>query len=193
MTGPETTISISRDDPDVIHKLMEKVKSLEAERERAKRINSYYRKNKTLIGCPEINQAETDKIRSDMERSAQFGGRSIPFPSYFLRNIGSRIKSTHDRIQELRQSLTASAPEPLQGQGYSISEHFEDKGGRIWVVFDEKPSRLVLDLLTSLGWRYSHNRTAWICYLNNAGRNRAERTFNALEELNDNRPTNLSP
>ena len=51
------TKPISADDPDAIQKLEAKLKQLQELQERMKAVNAYYRKNKTLDGCPQIGRA----------------------------------------------------------------------------------------------------------------------------------------
>ena len=48
------TKPISADDPDAIQKLEDKLKKLQELQERMRGTNAYYRKHKTLDGCPDL-------------------------------------------------------------------------------------------------------------------------------------------
>lgn len=49
---------ISSDDPNAIQKLEDKLKELQELQDRMKAANAYYRKNKTLDGCPTCRRSK---------------------------------------------------------------------------------------------------------------------------------------
>ena len=60
---------ISADDPEAVAKLKEKVERLEQDQEKMKAVNAYYRKHKTLEGCPLLSQDEIEKLKAVMARN----------------------------------------------------------------------------------------------------------------------------
>ena len=60
---------ISADDPQAVAKLEAKLAKLEAAQETMKAVNAYYRKHKTLDGCPHLTPEQIDKLKADMAQS----------------------------------------------------------------------------------------------------------------------------
>ena len=63
---------ISADDPQAVQKLEKKLESLEKSQETMKAVNAYYRKHKTLDGCPHLPPEELEKLKADMASSWHF-------------------------------------------------------------------------------------------------------------------------
>ena len=57
---------ISADDDRAVEKLEAKLAGLEAMQEEMKTVNAYYRKHKTLEGCPVLSAEEIGKLQSSM-------------------------------------------------------------------------------------------------------------------------------
>ena len=55
---------ISADDPNAVSKLESKLAKLEALQETMKAVNAYYRKHKTLDGCPHLSPEQIEKNES---------------------------------------------------------------------------------------------------------------------------------
>lgn len=184
---------ISGDDPDALDKLREKLAGLEAERETEKDINRYYKKHGTIDGYE-----MSDERRRNIQRRLSHSWISKPYP--FLKNIGANIRSVKERIESLerreieRNSLVSESDvvdisefvpgkdqeirtgTASDGTGYTITEHPEDEGGRIWFEFDGKPSRDVCKNMRKYGWKWSPARGAWVRNLNTKGRAAASYT-----------------
>mgnify|MGYP002937886134 CR=1 FL=1 len=60
---------ISADDPQAVQKLEKKLESLEKSQETMKAVNAYYRKHKTLDGCPHLLPEQLEKLKADMASS----------------------------------------------------------------------------------------------------------------------------
>ena len=60
---------ISADDPDAVEKLQAKLAKLVQYQETMKAVNAYYRKNKTLDGCPLLPSEEVEKLKAAMAQS----------------------------------------------------------------------------------------------------------------------------
>lgn len=67
---------ISADDDRAVEKLEAKLAGLEAMQEEMKTVNAYYRKHKTLDGCPVLSAEEIGKLQSSMASD----WRKIPYP-----------------------------------------------------------------------------------------------------------------
>lgn len=55
---------ISADDPQAVAKLEAKLDKLVQAQETMKAVNAYYRKHKTLDGCPHLTPEQIDKLKS---------------------------------------------------------------------------------------------------------------------------------
>ena len=156
------------DDPDAIVKLQLKLGSLERRQEHMKKINAYYRKHKTLEGCPE-------------RRSDEFG----PFPSWELSNNNANIRRIRGRIEQLQKEAERAAENagPVQGDGFLLKENHEN--GRIQFVFDGKPSERIRGILKGRGFRWAPSEGAWQRMLNDNGRYAAERVIEEIAGTKD--------
>lgn len=59
---------ISADDPEAVQKLKLKLEGLERDQESMKAVNAYYRKHKTLDGCPGLDPVRIEKLKASMAR-----------------------------------------------------------------------------------------------------------------------------
>lgn len=64
-----------------------------------KAVNAYYRKHKTLEGCPELTAEQVEKVKASM--SQDWRKDPVPFPSYLLTNNNANIHRVRQRIEEL--------------------------------------------------------------------------------------------
>ena len=154
---------VMSDDPDAMLKLQLKLEGLERLQEHMKEINAYYRKHKTLDGCPD-------------RRPDEFG----PFPSWALSNNNANIRRIRGRIEQLQKEEERAAENagPKQGDGFVLKENHEI--GRIQFIFDGKPDEKIREILKGRGFRWAPSEGAWQRMLNDNGRFAAER---AIEEM----------
>ena len=92
---------ISADDDRAVEKLEAKLAGLEAMQEEMKTVNAYYRKHKTLEGCPVLSAEEIGKLQSSM--ASDWRKNPVPYPSYLLTNNNANIRRTRQRIEDLSQ------------------------------------------------------------------------------------------
>ncbi len=71
---------ISADDTNGVSKLESKLAKLEQTQETMKAVNTYYRKNKTLDGCPHLSTEQIEKLKEAM--SGSWRSSPKPFESY---------------------------------------------------------------------------------------------------------------
>ena len=60
---------ISMDDPQAAAKLEAKLVNLESAQETMKAVNAYFRKHKTLEGCPSLTSEQITKLQQEMAQS----------------------------------------------------------------------------------------------------------------------------
>ena len=72
---------ISADDDLAVEKLTKKLEGLESLQATMKAVNAYFRKHKTLDGCPELTPEQAEKLKADMAQSWHLD-KSKPYPAY---------------------------------------------------------------------------------------------------------------
>ena len=182
----ENNNAISSDDPEALRKLKEKLEKLEADRDYYKKINALARKAKTNIkdkDCIEkliavgLEKEDIDRLLDACKfEPARLG---LKRPPYVLQNLGANISSVKKRIK-IMESETTKPAKATEHDGFIIKECPDDN--RIRIIFDEKPSREICQLLGKNGFRWSRTNVAWQRHLNNAGRYAAEYTARQIKE-----------
>ena len=147
---------ISADDPEAVRKLKSKLAGLEQEQERMKAVNAYYRKHKTLDGCPHLTPEEIEKLKVSMARD--WHPEPKPYPSFHLTNNNSMICQTRKRIEE----LSVKAETEYEGWAFEGGEVKMDvQANRLQVFFDEKPDRDTCSAMRHGGFRWAPSVGAW--------------------------------
>ncbi|GAA6298003.1 MULTISPECIES: LPD25 domain-containing protein [Lachnospiraceae] len=176
---------ISADDPDAVSKLQAKLAKLEQSQETMKAVNAYYRKHKTLDGCPHLSPERTDKLKADMAQGWHLEDK--PFPSWALSNNNAEIRRLKTRIE----SLTRKEQTPFVGwefDGGKVEINREEN--RLQVFFDGKPDPDTRAELKDGGFRWAPSAEAWQRQLtDNAFR--AADTIKAIAPLTGEKPTEL--
>lgn len=151
------TGGISSDDPAAIEKLEEKIDRMKNKQDFSKRLNAYYRKNKTCVGFDGISE-ETAK---SIDAQTLF---NQPVPSYELTSIRNKIKAAEKRIKE----ITSIKENPIEGWDFNGGEVVANaEENRLQILFDEKPDEEMRTNLKSHGFRWSPKNGAWQRLLNN--------------------------
>ena len=148
--------AISSDDPDAVEKLEAKLAKLQAAQERDKELNAWYRKHKTMKGCPGIT-AE-DAASADAQLAETREGIRRPVPAWQLSNRNGEIKRIKDRLAQLRRVDEMEHIE-IEFDGGTIITN-EDVN-RVQILFDEKPDDATRSKLKSNGFRWSRMEGAW--------------------------------
>ena len=147
---------ISADDPEAVQKLKVKLKGLEQEQEKMKAVNAYYRKNKTLDGCPLLTLEEIEKLKAAMARNWRANPK--PYESYALTNNSAAIRQARSRIEE----LSKKAETEYEGWAFDGGEVKMDRqANRLQVFFDEKPDRDTCSAMRHSGFRWAPSVGAW--------------------------------
>lgn len=147
---------ISVDDPEAVQKLKLKLEGLERKQESMKAVNAYYRKHKTLDGCPGLDQVEMEKLKASMARDRH--PEPKPYPSFRLSNNNAVIRQTKERIAE----LTRRAETDYKGWSFDGGEVKMDRqANRLQVFFDEKPDRDTCSAMRHNGFKWAPSVGAW--------------------------------
>ncbi|MEZ3491533.1 MAG: DUF4316 domain-containing protein [Lachnospiraceae bacterium] len=152
---------ISADDPQAVQKLEAKLEKLQAAQDTMKAVNAYYRKHKTLDGCPNLSAESIEKMKSEM--SSQWHIEDKPYPSWALSNNNAEIRRIKGRIAELtKKQETAYAG--WEFDGGTVEANREDN--RLQIFFEEKPDEKTRETLKGNGFRWSPKAGAWQRQLN---------------------------
>lgn len=153
---------ISADDPQAVQKLECKLAELERSHEIMKMSNAYYRKNKTLDGCPHLSPEQIETLKTDMLNNWHFEDK--PFESFALSNNSAEIRRIKERIKSLSKQKETDYP----GWEFKSGKvEANNDANRLQILFDEKPDEATRAELKSNGFRWSPKAAAWQRQLNN--------------------------
>ena len=147
---------ISADDPQAVQKLEKKLKNLEKSQETMKAVNAYYRKHKTLDGCPHLPPEELEKLKADMASSWHLEDK--PFATWALSNNSAEIRRVKDRIKSLSQQKEIGFV-GWEFDGGKVEANTE--ANRLQIFFEDKPDEATREALKSNGFRWSPKAGAW--------------------------------
>lgn len=176
------TDAIKSNDARAIEKLELKIEKLTEEQEMMKAVNAYYRKNKTLDGCPALTEEEIEKSKEEMAKGWNIEDK--PFPGWALSNNNANIRRLKERLEKLKAIKEAGTQEHSEDEvgieGLKIVENTEAM--RIQLIFDDKPDDKTRELLKRNGFRWSPRFTAWQRNLNENGKWAARRVIEELKK-----------
>ena len=159
-TGP-----VDLADPHAREMLTERLNSQRQMLEDAKIANAYYRKHKTLEGCPGLSE----KNRAWLTRPGVFAsgdGSPIsqygsPFPAYELSSLRGKIERTEQRLAEL-DLREQQAAEPQTGTAFDGGQIVRNIDlNRLQILFDTIPDADTRAALKQNGFRWSPKNQAW--------------------------------
>lgn len=179
--------AISSDDPKAIEKLTEKLQKCEENQDFMKKVNTYYRKNGTCVGCEGLTEQQALKLDERVETA--YSWEKQPFPPYQLTNNNAEIH----RIKKRIDSITATQNTEFVGWKFDGGEAVinTDKN-RLQLLFDEKPSEEQRNILKSNGFRWAPSDKAWQRQLNQNAFYAANRIDFIKPETGE-KPTELQP
>ena len=176
---------ISADDPQAVPKLESKLASLEKAQETMKAVNAYYRKNKTLDGCPHLSPEQLEKLKADM--SSQWHLEDKPFATWALSNNNAEIRRVKDRIKSLSQQKEIG----FVGWAFEGGKAEANTDvNRLQIFFDGKPDEAAREALKGNGFRWSPKAGAWQRQLTDNAYYAADRIA-AIAPLSGEKPTDI--
>ena len=176
---------ISADDPDAVKKLQAKLANLQESQETMKAVNAYYRKHKTLDGCPALSPQAIEKLKADMAQGWHWGDK--PYMPFQLSNNSAEIRRLKARIE----SLTRKEQTPFAGwefDGGKVEINREEN--RLQVFFDGRPDPDTRAELKSGGFRWAPSAGAWQRQLTDNAFWAAD-SIKAIAPLTGEKPTEL--
>ncbi|HBH2634891.1 TPA: DUF4316 domain-containing protein, partial [Clostridioides difficile] len=147
---------ISADDPQAVQKLEKKLEILEKSQETMKAVNAYYRKHKTLDGCPQLSPEQLEKLKADMASSWHLGDK--PFATWTLSNNSAEIRRVKDRIKSLSLQKEIGFV-GWEFDGGKVEANTE--ANRLQILFEDKSDEATREALKSNGFRWSPKAGAW--------------------------------
>ena len=127
-----------------------------------KAVNAYFRKNKTLEGCPSLTPEQITKLQQEMSQSWHLD-KSRPYPAYMLSNNNAEIRRIRGRIEQVRQHEDTNFA-GWEFDGGRVEANKADN--RLQVFFDGKPDEAARDELKANGFRWAPSVGAWQRQLN---------------------------
>ena len=176
---------ISADDPQAVQKLEKKLAGLERAQETMKAVNAYYRKHKTLDGCPYLTPEQIEQAKAQMANGWRVEDK--PYPTWALSNNNAEIRRVKERIASLTQRGD-TAFVGWEFDGGKVEANRQDN--RLQIYFDDKPDPDTRAELKSSGFRWSPSAGAWQRQLNDNAIYAADR-LKCIRPATGERPTEL--
>lgn len=181
-TGP-----IDFADPNAREMLQERLEKAKAAHDDMKAANAFYRKHKTLDGCPGISVADREWLtrpgvfaKGDGSPLALYG---CPFSTYALQTSNATIKRYASRLEEfdkLRKEEKATPPSHFENQTVSGQIVRNVQENRLQILFDEIPDDGTRAALKSHGFRWSPRNKAWQRQLTDNAQRAAEQILGII-------------
>ena len=153
-TGP-----VDLADPHAREMLTERLNSQRQMLEDAKTADAYYRKHKTLEGCPGFTPEQAAALTAPDSFDIRVHGS--PFPAYELASIRGKIERTEQRLAELDRREQQAA-EPQTGTAFDGGQIVRNIDlNRLQILFDAIPSADTRAALKQNGFRWSPKNQAW--------------------------------
>ncbi len=152
-------------DPHAREMLVERLEAAKADHARHLEANAYYRKHKTLDGCPGIHPKEREWLtqpgvfaKGNGSPLALYG---VPFPPYALQSDNAAIKRYAERLEKYDKIHQQEGDEDTgtEFDGGRIVRNVEQD--RLQILFDEKPGEEMRDKLKRNGFRWSPKNQTW--------------------------------
>ena len=150
-----------------------------------KAVNAYYRKHKTLDGCPHLSAESIEKMKADM--ASQWHIEDKPYPTWALSNNSAEIRRVKERIKSLSQQREIGYV-GWEFEGGKVEANAE--ANRLQILFEEKPDAATREELKSNGFRWSPKAEAWQRQLTDNAYRSAD-YIKAILPLSGERPSEL--
>lgn len=148
--------SILSGDAQAVEMLEEKLESLTELQDRMKAVNAYWRKHKTVEGCPELSISQQEELKKAMSENWHLS--DAPFAGYQLSNNNAKIKNTKARLERLKKVKEAGTKE-TENDFFKVVENTDLM--RLQLFFDGKPDEETRDIVKKHGFRWSPKNGCW--------------------------------
>lgn len=164
-------------DADAVERLEHKLDRLKKLQETMNAVNAYYRKNRTVDGCPGLSVTQTEAIKADMREKYC---KDRPFMSYELANNNAEIRRVEKRLESLKAAKETGNKEH-ENDYFRVVENTEIM--RLQIFFDGKPDLKIRDVLKGNGFRWSPKNGCWQRQLTNNARYALKEVVSELEKF----------
>lgn len=147
---------IKSSDMNAVGLLQEKLDLLKQKQEKMKKVNAYYRKHKTLDGCPVLTKEEIEELKAEMQASWHYQDK--PYLSWQLSNNNQNIHSVEERLRRLKAEKENKNSE-YDSDYFKVVENTEIM--RLQLFFDGKPEAEVRELVKRNGFKWSPKNGCW--------------------------------
>lgn len=149
-------------DPHAREMLTDQLQKLQAQLDRNKALNAYYRKHKSFVGFPGLTAEAAAKLTADFADTCQrCPWVKHPIPDYEMTSLRGKIKRVQARLDEL-DKRTEQAEQPAESTKFSGGEIVRNlEADRLQILFDEKPDEETRAALKQNGFRWSPRYSAW--------------------------------
>lgn len=151
--------SIFSDDADAVEALTARIAEREADRTRMVAANKWWRKYKTMKGCPGYTDTQAERL--DREIPNRYSWERQPYPGYSLSNLTGRIRADKQRLETVKRRAERTALAEASSTGVIIVK--ARSANWCSVTFAEKPTREILTALREAGYRWGNGQ--WNGYL----------------------------
>lgn len=167
-------------DEQAVELLQEKLDGMVETQNTMKAVNAYYRKEKTLDGCPELTQEEIEMLKAEMTSSYHWA--DVPYLPYLLSNNNANIKRTRERLESLKKVKEAGSQE-TECEFCKVVENTEIM--RLQLIFDGKPEAEVREILKKNGFKWAPSQSAWQRQLTNNAKYALKQVMSELKKLQE--------
>lgn len=143
-----------------------------------KAVNRYYRKYKTLEGCPNLSLEEMERLKEKMRSNYHYQDK--PYRSYELSNNNQRIHATKIILENLEAAKAKEASD-YDTSYFKVMENTEMM--RLQLFFDEKPEAEIREAVKRYGFKWSPKNGCWQRQLTNNARLSLECLIKQLRQL----------
>lgn len=165
-------------DAQAIELLEEKLESLTELQDRMKAVNAYWRKNKTVEGCPELSVSQQEELKKAMSENWHLS--DAPFAGYQLSNNNAKIKNTRARLERLKKVKEAGTKE-TENDFFKVVENTDLM--RLQLFFDGKPDEETRDIVKKHGFRWSPKNGCWQRQLTANGKYALKEVITELQKM----------
>lgn len=169
---------IKSDDKDAVEKLQEKLDSLQKKQEQMKAVNAYYRKHKTLDGCPDLSSEDIERLKQAMK--ADWHYQDKPYLSFELSNNNQNIHATKDRLERLKAAKEKETTD-YDTKHFKVVENTEMM--RLQLFFDGKPDVEIREIVKRNGFKWSPKNECWQRQLTNNAKYSLKCLIKQLDQL----------